>query len=108
MISPWWTGRREIVAHGYNALPVFCYILRDEAAKAATANVFARYFVNDGGPTVDCVISLLSYAVAELLHEERMTTACGQLASCRFNRFIFDTAAGDEWLNDDDWKRSKT
>jgi ATP:corrinoid adenosyltransferase BtuR/CobO/CobP len=22
--------------------------------------------------------------------------------------FRFDTAAGDEWLNDDDWKRSKT
>ena len=31
----------------------------------------------------------------------------GLLASCHFNRFIFDTAAGDEWLNDDGWKQSK-
>jgi cobaltochelatase CobN len=70
---------REIEARGYNALPVFCYSLRDEAAKAATANIFARYFVDEGGPTVDCVICLFSYAVAELLHEERMTTACGRM-----------------------------
>ncbi|MGH9843714.1 MAG: cobaltochelatase subunit CobN, partial [Blastocatellia bacterium] len=69
----------EIEARGYNALPVFCYSLRDEAAKAATTNIFTRYFVNDAGPTVDCIISLFSYAVAELLHEERTTTACGQM-----------------------------
>jgi cobaltochelatase CobN len=70
---------REIEARGYNALPVFCYSLREEAAKAATANIFARFFVDEAGPAVDCIISLFSYAVAELLHEERMTTACGQM-----------------------------
>src|SRR6266508_2893675 len=70
---------REIEARGYNALTVFCYSLRDEAAKAATANIFTRFFVNEAGPTVDCIISLFSYAVAELLHEERTTTACGQM-----------------------------
>ncbi len=70
---------REIQARGYNALPVFCYSLRDEAAKATTSNIFTRYFVNDAEPSVDCVISLFSYAVAELLHEERTTTACAQM-----------------------------
>jgi cobaltochelatase CobN len=70
---------REIEARGYNTLPVFCYSLRDEAAKAATANIFTRYFVDEAGPAVDCIISLFSYAVADLLHEERTTTACGQM-----------------------------
>lgn len=71
---------REIEARGYNALPVFCYSLRDEAAKETTSNIFTRYFVSDAEPTVDCIISLFSYAVAELLHEERTTTACGRMA----------------------------
>ncbi|HEX8088669.1 MAG TPA: cobaltochelatase subunit CobN [Blastocatellia bacterium] len=70
---------REIEACGYNALPVFCYSLRDEAAKETTSNIFTRYFVGDAEPWVDCVISLLSYAVAELLYEERTTTACGRM-----------------------------
>jgi len=72
---------REIEARGYNVLPVFCYSLREESAKAASANIFSRYFVNNAGPTVDCVISLFSYAVAELLREERTTTAGGQMAA---------------------------
>ncbi len=71
---------REIEAHGYNALPVFCYSLRDEAAKETTSNIFTHYFVSDAEPMVDCIISLFSYAVAELLHEERTTTACGRMA----------------------------
>ncbi|HEY6402841.1 MAG TPA: cobaltochelatase subunit CobN, partial [Blastocatellia bacterium] len=72
---------REIEARGYNVLPVFCYSLREESAKAASNNIFSRYFVNDSGPAVDCVISLFSYAVAELLREERTTTAGGQMAA---------------------------
>jgi len=71
---------REIEGRGYNALSVFCYSLRDEAAKEAAANIFGRYFVDDAGPAVDCIVSLFSYAVAELLHEERVTTACGRMA----------------------------
>jgi cobaltochelatase CobN len=71
---------REIEARGYNVLPVFCYSLREESAKSVSANIFSRYFVNDDGPAVDCVISLFSYAVAELLFEERTTTASGQMA----------------------------
>ncbi len=71
---------QEIEARGYNALPVFCYSLRGEAAKATTSNIFTRYFVDNAEPTVDCIISLFSFAVAELLHEERTTTARGQMA----------------------------
>ncbi len=71
---------REIEARNYNVLPVFCYSLREESAKAVSANIFSKYFVDDAGPTVDCVISLFSYAVAELLREERTTTAGGQMA----------------------------
>ncbi|MCI0416041.1 cobaltochelatase subunit CobN [bacterium] len=70
---------RQIEVTGYNALPVFCYSLRDEAAKDVTANIFSKYFVSDSKPTVDCVISLFSYAVADLLQEERTTTACGEM-----------------------------
>src|SRR5262245_3185241 len=71
---------REVEARNYNVLPVFCYSLREESAKAVSSNIFSRYFMNDGGPAVDCVISLFSYAVAELLREERTTTAGGQMA----------------------------
>lgn len=71
---------REFEARNYNVLPVFCYSLREESAKAPSNNIFSRYFVNDAGPVVDCVISLFSYAVAELLREERTTAAGGQMA----------------------------
>jgi cobaltochelatase CobN len=71
---------QEIEARGYNALPVFCYSLRDEAAKATASNIFTRYFVDNAEPAVDCIISLFSFAVAELLHEERTTTARGRMA----------------------------
>jgi cobaltochelatase CobN len=70
----------EIENRDYNVLPVFCYSLRDEAAKEVTSNIFAHYFVSNEGPAVDCIISLFSYAVAELLHEERTTTACGRMS----------------------------
>lgn len=70
----------EIEARGYNALPVFCYSLREEAAKPKDNNIFSRYFTNEAQPTVDCLISLFSYAVAELLHEERVTTARGEMS----------------------------
>jgi cobaltochelatase CobN len=70
---------REIERRGYNALPVFCYSLREEAAKPLSSNIFSRYFTKDSQPTVDCIISLFSYAVAELLHEERVTTARGEM-----------------------------
>jgi hypothetical protein len=30
------------------------------------------------------------------------------LADCHFNRFIFDTAAGAEWLNDHGWKEGRS
>jgi cobaltochelatase CobN len=70
---------QEIEARGYNALPVFCYSLRDEAAKETASNIFTRYFVNGAEPAVDCIISLFSFAVAELLHEERTTIASGRM-----------------------------
>ncbi|MGH9908209.1 MAG: cobaltochelatase subunit CobN, partial [Pyrinomonadaceae bacterium] len=70
---------REVESRGYNALPVFCYSLREEAAKPSSENIFSRYFIEGSNPTVDCVISLFSYAVAELLHAERVTTAQGSM-----------------------------
>lgn len=98
---------REIEARGYNALPVFCYSLRDEAAKAATSNIFTRYFTNDAGPAVDCIISLFSYAVAELLHEERTTTACGQMTEYLTALAIPFIQAATTALTIPEWQQSK-
>ena len=97
---------REIEAHGCNALPIFCYSLRDEAAKAATSNIFTNYFVNDSGPTVDCIISLFSYAVAELLHEERTTTAVGQMAAYLSALAIPFIQAATTSLTVSEWRQS--
>jgi len=59
-----------------NVLPVFCYSLRDEQAQTdAAPRAYSHYFSESGRPTVDCIISLLSYALAELHHDERATRA---------------------------------
>jgi cobaltochelatase CobN len=97
---------REIEARGYNVLPVFCYSLREESAKAASNNIFSRYFVNDSGPTVDCVISLFSYAVAELLREERTTTAGGRMADYLKTLAIPFIQAITTSLTVSDWQES--
>jgi cobaltochelatase CobN len=97
---------REIEARGYNILPVFCYSLREESVKASSANIFSKYFVNDAGPTVDCVISLFSYAVAELLHEERTTTAGGRMADYLGTLAIPFIQAITTSLTVSDWKES--
>jgi cobaltochelatase CobN len=57
--------------------------------------------------TPEHVTAIYDYLEA-MLEAEKYLPPEGLLASCHFNRFIFDTAAGDEWLNDDDLKRSKT
>ncbi|HKX33330.1 MAG TPA: cobaltochelatase subunit CobN, partial [Blastocatellia bacterium] len=98
---------REIEARGYNALPVFCYSLRDEAARSEEANIFTRYFVDGGRPAVDCIISLFSYAVAELLHEERTTTACGRMADQLTALGIPFVQAPTTSLTIDEWRRSE-
>jgi cobaltochelatase CobN len=98
---------REIEERGYNVLPVFCYSLREESSKAASANIFSRYFLNDAGPTVDCVISLFSYAVAELLREERTTTAGGQMADYLTTLAIPFVQAITTSLTLSDWQESK-
>jgi cobaltochelatase CobN len=51
------------------------------------------------------VTAIYDYLEAMLAAEKYLPPE-GLLASCHFNRFIFDTAAGDKWLNDDDWKKS--
>ncbi|MEW6733945.1 MAG: cobaltochelatase subunit CobN [Acidobacteriota bacterium] len=67
---------RELEAHNCNVLPVFCYSLRDETAQTSGApNLFARYLNKDNISTVDCIISLLSYAMTSLHHEEQTTLA---------------------------------
>jgi len=98
---------REIEARGYNVLPVFCYSLREESAKAPSANIFSRYFVNDAAPTVDCVISLFSYAVAELLREERTTTAGGQMVDYLRTLAIPFVQAITTSLTVSDWQESE-
>jgi cobaltochelatase CobN len=97
---------REIEARGYNALPVFCYSLRDEAAKAETDNIFVRYFMEDGEPAVDCILSLFSYAVAELLHEERTTTACGRMTETLASLGIPFIQAVTTALTIPEWQKS--
>jgi cobaltochelatase CobN len=55
--------------------------------------------------TPEHVTAIYDYLEAMLAAEKYLPPE-GLLASCHFNRFIFDTAAGDKWLNDDDWKKS--
>jgi cobaltochelatase CobN len=97
---------REVEARGYNVLPVFCYSLRDEAAKDVASNIFSNYFVEAGEPTVDCIVSLFSYAVAELLHEERTTTAVGQMAAYLSALAVPFVQAVTTSLTIDDWQQS--
>jgi len=56
--------------------------------------------------TPEQVTAIYDYLEAMLAAEKYLPPE-GLLASCHFNRFIFDTAVGDEWLNDDGWKKSK-
>jgi cobaltochelatase CobN len=57
--------------------------------------------------TPEHVTAIYDYLEAMLVAEKYLPPE-GLLANCHFNRFIFDTAAGHEWLNDDDWKKSTT
>ncbi len=67
---------RELESRECNVLPVFCYSLRDEATQAMGApRAYAHYFSEGGRPTVACIISLLSYALADLHHDDRTTRA---------------------------------
>jgi cobaltochelatase CobN len=43
-----------------------------------------------------------------MLEAEKYLPPAGILANCHFNRFIFDTLAGDAWLNDHGWKEGRT
>ncbi len=56
--------------------------------------------------TPEHVTAIYDY-LEEMLAAERYLPLEGPLASCHFNRFIFDTAGKDRWLNDDGWKMSK-
>ena len=56
--------------------------------------------------TEEHVTAIYDYMEA-MLAAERYLPLEGLLATCQFNRFIFDTAGGDRWLNDDDWKMSR-
>jgi cobaltochelatase CobN len=57
--------------------------------------------------TPEHVTAIYDYLEA-MLEAERYLTPDGLLANCHFNRFIFDTVAGDQWRNDHDWKISKS
>jgi cobaltochelatase CobN len=67
---------RTLEGRECNVLPVFCYSLRDQQAKEdAAPRPYTQYFGEGGRPTVECIISLLSYALADLRHDERATRA---------------------------------
>ncbi|MGH8470898.1 MAG: cobaltochelatase subunit CobN, partial [Gammaproteobacteria bacterium] len=67
---------RELEGRECNVLPVFCYSLRDAATQAmGVPRAYSHYFSDDGRPSVDCIISLLSYALADLHYDDRSTRA---------------------------------
>ncbi|OYT70146.1 MAG: cobaltochelatase subunit CobN [Chloracidobacterium sp. CP2_5A] len=67
---------------GGNVLPAFCYSLRDDREHAdGLPDIFARYFSDNGRPRVAAIVSLLSYALADLAHTERLTRAAGGAAA---------------------------
>jgi cobaltochelatase CobN len=78
---------REVEARGYNALPVFCYSLRDEAA--TTSNIFTRYFLNNAELAV---IVLSAYSVSPspncYTKSEQPPPADGWLISSRLSPFL--------------------
>jgi cobaltochelatase CobN len=59
---------RAIEGRGANALAVFCYSLKDDPeADSGAPGVFRRYLMDvNGRPTVDALISTLSFTVAKL------------------------------------------
>ena len=67
---------------GSNALPVFCYSLRDQQGTEAGEGrgLFETYFSENGEPAVDCVVTLLSYSLADLERQERTTMARPEMA----------------------------
>jgi cobaltochelatase CobN len=56
--------------------------------------------------TTEHVTAIYNYLEAMLDAEEYLPPS-GLLAECHFNRFNFDTLAGDKWLNDHDWKMTR-
>ncbi len=68
----------ELERIGCNVLPVFCYSLREESAQTdGVPNVFTKYFSENGEATIDCIVNTLSYAMADLSREERVTESVG-------------------------------
>lgn len=57
--------------------------------------------------TPEHVTAIYDY-LQSMLNAEQYSPPEGMLADCHFNRFIFDAAAGEEWLNDDGWKQNRT
>lgn len=53
--------------------------------------------------TPEHVTAIYDYMQA-MLEAEKYLPPSGLLAACHFNRYIFDTAAGDLWVGDDGWK----
>jgi cobaltochelatase CobN len=56
--------------------------------------------------TAEHVKAIYDY-LETMLAAEKYLPPTGILAECQFNRFIFDTIAGDKWLEDHDWKMTK-
>ncbi|HEV3121521.1 MAG TPA: cobaltochelatase subunit CobN, partial [Isosphaeraceae bacterium] len=71
---------RRLESAGANALPLFCYSLKDDAAESdGGPPLFERFLVNEQGqPRVDVLISTLSFTVANL-NESTHTEASGRV-----------------------------
>jgi cobaltochelatase CobN len=97
---------REIEASGGNALPVFCYSLRDESLGGGSASPIARLFKDDRGATaVDCLISLLSYAAVDIESEGQTVVAKGTTAISELDAPVIQAVTTmhsvAEWLESD-------
>ncbi|GAC1493139.1 MAG: cobaltochelatase subunit CobN [Vulcanimicrobiaceae bacterium] len=68
---------RACEARGLDVLPVFVYSLRDCDRIGDLPLVYASAFMRDGAACVDVVISVLSYAAADLSREERLVRSVG-------------------------------
>ncbi len=68
---------RACEARGLDVLPVFVYSLRDCDRIGDLPLVYASAFMRDGAACVDAVISVLSYAAADLSREERLVRSVG-------------------------------
>jgi cobaltochelatase CobN len=93
---------------GCNVLPVFCYSMRAEASQSdGIPDLFTQYIDLNGEHSVDTIISMLSYAVTDIYHEERVTLTGGDTAEylerlgIPIIQAISTSLTTDQWFDSD-------